>query len=85
MSTIPTRRRQQGVTLIESLIAVLLLSIGALALMRVQPELRQHAEFARQTGEPLVYDRRLCALDGFEPAVRALATTRGTTICGSPA
>ena len=42
-------RRQRGVTLIESLLAVLLLSIGALALMRVQPELRQHAEFCELT------------------------------------
>ena len=35
-----------------------------------------HAEFARQTGELLAYDRRLCALDGFESAVRALAADR---------
>lgn len=32
-----------------------------------------HGEFARQTGERLVYDRRLCLIDGFEAAVRALA------------
>lgn len=32
-----------------------------------------HNEFARQTGEAIVYDRRLCALDGFAAAVRALA------------
>jgi shikimate dehydrogenase len=32
-----------------------------------------HTEFARQTGQVLVYDRRLCPLDGFEAAVRALA------------
>jgi len=38
-----------------------------------------HAEFARQTGEHLVYERRLCPLDGFADAVRALAcdTTTG--------
>lgn len=44
-------RRQRGFTLIESLIAFLVLSIGALALLRLQPELRQHLEFARQRGE----------------------------------
>lgn len=32
-----------------------------------------HAAFARQTGEQLVYDRRLCRLDGFSRAVRDLA------------
>lgn len=32
-----------------------------------------HAAFAQQTGQALHYDRRLCALDGFEDAVRALA------------
>ena len=46
-------RRQRGLTLLESLVAFLVLSIGALALLRVQPELRQHLEFARQRGEAL--------------------------------
>jgi shikimate dehydrogenase len=32
-----------------------------------------HAEFARQTGQLLSYERVLCPLDGFEPAVRAFA------------
>lgn len=32
-----------------------------------------HAAFAQQTGQALHYDCRLCALDGFEDAVRALA------------
>ena len=32
-----------------------------------------HAAFAAQTGQQLVYDRRLCPLDGFAEAVRALA------------
>ena len=45
----PLPRRQRGLTLIEALFAFLALSIGALALLRFQPELRQqHAEFARQ-------------------------------------
>ncbi len=36
-----------------------------------------HAEFARQTGEPLEYGRLLCALDGFEAAVREFAAGGG--------
>ncbi len=35
-----------------------------------------HNAFAQQTGQHLVYDRRLCALDGFEAAVRTLAADR---------
>jgi shikimate dehydrogenase len=35
-----------------------------------------HAAFARQTGQRLVYERRLCPLDGFAAAVRALAADR---------
>jgi shikimate dehydrogenase len=34
-----------------------------------------HAEFARQTGQPIRYGRVLCPMDGFEPAVRAFATS----------
>jgi len=36
-----------------------------------------HAEFARQTGEPVQYERLLCAMDGFEPAVRAFEAGGG--------
>ena len=43
--------RQRGLTLIESLLAFVVLSVGLLALLRVQPELRQHAELARQRSE----------------------------------
>jgi shikimate dehydrogenase len=32
-----------------------------------------HAAFARQTGEPVVYERVLCPLDGFAVTVRAFA------------
>ena len=32
-----------------------------------------HAEFARQTGQAIVYDRVLCPLDGFAAALRDLA------------
>lgn len=36
-----------------------------------------HAAFAAQTGEPVVYDRVLCPLDGFEAAVRDFAAAGG--------
>jgi shikimate dehydrogenase len=36
-----------------------------------------HAEFARQTGQAIEYGRVLCALDGFEAAVRQFAAEGG--------
>jgi shikimate dehydrogenase len=36
-----------------------------------------HAEFARQTGEALAYERLLCPLDGFEAALREFAAGGG--------
>lgn len=36
-----------------------------------------HAEFARQTGQRLVYDRELCPLDGFDAALAAFAARGG--------
>lgn len=36
-----------------------------------------HAQFARQTGEPLVYERVLAPLDGFADTVRAFAAAGG--------
>ncbi len=36
-----------------------------------------HAAFARQTGEPMVYERLLCPLDGFAATVRAFAEAGG--------
>lgn len=34
-----------------------------------------HGEFARLTGEPVRYERRLCPLDGFEASVREFAAS----------
>ncbi|KVN81424.1 shikimate dehydrogenase [Burkholderia ubonensis] len=36
-----------------------------------------HAQFAAQTGEPVVYAHRLAPVDGFEPAVRAFIAEGG--------
>jgi len=45
------QHRQRGITLIEALIAFLVLSMGMLAVVRLQPELRQHGDLARQRSE----------------------------------
>ena len=44
-------RRQRGSTLIEALIAFLVLSLGMLAIARAQTELRLNADVARQRSE----------------------------------
>ncbi|HWI12060.1 MAG TPA: prepilin-type N-terminal cleavage/methylation domain-containing protein [Burkholderiaceae bacterium] len=44
-------RHQRGTTLIEALIAFLVLSLGLLAVARVQTQLRQNADVARQRSE----------------------------------
>ncbi len=43
--------RQRGLGLVEALIAFLVLSLGMLTVVRLQPLLRQHAEHARQRSE----------------------------------
>jgi prepilin-type N-terminal cleavage/methylation domain-containing protein len=47
----PTYCPQRGLTLIEALIAAVVLAIGLLALLRVPPELRRQAELARHRSE----------------------------------
>ena len=44
-------RRQRGFSLVEALIAFLVLSLGMLAVVQLQPALRQHVEAARQRSE----------------------------------
>ena len=65
-------RHQHGLTLIEALIALLVLSLGMLAVARLQPLLRQHAELARQRSEAL----RLAQED--IERLRAFAAIAGT-------
>ena len=45
------RHQQHGVTLIEALVALLIMSFGMLALMGMQSNLRRSADMARQRGE----------------------------------
>lgn len=45
------KRHQRGLTLIEAMVAFLILSLGMLAVVRLQPAMRQHAEAARQRSE----------------------------------
>lgn len=75
-----TRRVQRGITLIEALIAFLVLSLGMLAVVRMQPELRQHAELARQRSEATRLAqqdieglRGFVRLDGAAPSFDAIA------------
>ena len=44
-------RRQRGISLVEALIAFLVLTLGMLAIVRVQTHLRLNAEIARQRSE----------------------------------
>lgn len=47
----PTPSRQRGLGLVEALVAFLVLCLGMLTVVRLQPQLRQHAEHARQRSE----------------------------------
>lgn len=63
------KHQQRGITLIESLIAFLVLSLGMLAVVRLQPELRQHADLARQHSEATrIAQQDIEALRGAAPA-----------------
>lgn len=48
MTRIP---RQRGLGLVDALLGLLVLTLGLLAVLRLQPELRRHAELARQRSE----------------------------------
>ena len=47
----PTAARQRGTTLLEALVAFLVLSLGMLTVARVQTQLRLHSDVARQRSE----------------------------------
>ncbi|MEO8060124.1 MAG: hypothetical protein ABI671_17555 [Burkholderiales bacterium] len=49
--TLPTRRTQHGIGLLEALIALLVLSLGMLAVSRLQTHLRLGSDTARQRAE----------------------------------
>jgi len=51
MRTSTTPRRQRGIGLLDALIAFLVLSLGMLAIARVQGQMRLNAEVARQRSE----------------------------------
>lgn len=42
---------QRGLGLVDALLGLLVLTLGLLAVLRLQPELRRHAEVARQRSE----------------------------------
>lgn len=46
-----TMTRQRGLGLVDALIGLLMLTLGLLAVLQLQPELRRHAELARQRSE----------------------------------
>ncbi len=50
-TTTPYRRRQRGTTLLEGLVAFLVLSLGMLSVVRVQSQMRLNTDVARQRSE----------------------------------
>lgn len=81
----PCPRRQRGITLIEALIAFLVLSIGMLAIVRVQTHLRLNADTARQRSEAVrlaqedIESLRAFAVLAATPGLRSFDAIAGET------
>ena len=74
MNTPQTNRLQRGTTLLEALVALLVLSLGMFSVARVQTQLRLNADMARQRSEAV----RLAQEDMERlRAFSVLATTTG--------
>ena len=86
MNRLPSSSRQQrGVTLIEALIAFVVLSLGMLAIVRTQPLLRAQADLARQRSQAVrLAQEDIEQLRGLAAAVPAHRTI-GADALGSPA
>jgi Tfp pilus assembly protein PilV len=76
MTSTTARRRQRGVSTLESLIAFAVLALGMIGLARVQVDLRASAESARERSQAV----RLAQQDLEE--LRAFATTAGWDAIG---
>ena len=82
----PPVAAQRGITLIEALTAFLVLTLGMLAVVRMQPVLRQQADIARQRAEAVrLAQEDLEQLRGFvtraaagTPSFEAIASARRT-------
>ena len=84
MPTTSTRTSQRGITLIEALIAFLVLALGMLALAQVPKQLRLKAEVARQRGEAVrLAQSEIEALRAAPTDSLAAAATRSIDVNGT--
>jgi Tfp pilus assembly protein PilV len=79
MQSLSTRQAQRGTTLLEALIAFLVLSVGMVAIARLQGHMRLDADAARQRSEAV----RLAQED--LETLRGFATLRTTAAAGTRA